>query len=103
MLSLVFVYSLVLTSCSPLHHPEVYYGNQAKGTNFYRMYLCGRGVGSLFKVAKNIAFPFMKNVVLPVVKDEASQLLKDVASRKSLKNSLKSSAKRTGKRVILKF
>ena len=44
----------------------------------------------------------MKNVVLPVVKDEGSQLLKDVASGKNLKNSLKSSAKRTGKRVIMK-
>ena len=82
--------------------PEVYYGNQAKGTNFYPTYQCGRGIGSLIKTAKNIAVPFMKNVVLPVVKDEASQLLKDVASGKSLKNSLKSLAKRTGKRVITK-
>ena len=82
--------------------PEVYYGDQAKGTNFYPMYQGGRGIGSLFKLAKNIAIPFMKNVVLPVVKDEASQLLKDVPSGKSLKNSLKSSAKRTEKRVIMK-
>ena len=82
--------------------PEVYYGNQAKGTNFYPTYQSGRGIGSLFKAAKNIAVAFMKNVLLPVVKDEASQLLKDVASGKSLKNSLKSSAKRTGKRVITK-
>ena len=59
-------------------------------------------IGSLFKVAKNIAVPFMKNVLLPVVKDKASQLLKDTAIGKGLKNSLKSSAKRTGKRVINK-
>ena len=44
----------------------------------------------------------MKKVILPVVKDEASQLLKDVASGKSLKNSLKSLAKGTGKHVIRK-
>ena len=81
--------------------PEVYYGNQAKGTNFYPTYQGDRGIGSLFKAAKNIAVHFMKNVLLPVVKDEASQLLKEVASGKSLKNSLKSSAK-TGKRVITK-
>ena len=82
--------------------PEVYYGNQAKATNFYLTYQGGRGIGSLFKAAKNIAIPFMKNVLLPVIKDEASQLLNDVASGKSLKNSLKSSAKRIGKRVITK-
>ena len=82
--------------------PEVYYGNQAKATNFYPTYQGGRGAGSLFKAAKNIAVPFMKNVLLPFVKDEASQLRKDVASGKSLKNSLKSSAKRTARRVITK-
>ena len=56
--------------------PEVYYGNQAEGTDFYLTYQGGKGIRSLFKAAKNIAVPFMKNVVLPVIKYEASQPLK---------------------------
>lgn len=82
--------------------PEVYYRQQAAGSNYYPVFQGGRGFGSLFKAAKNIALPFMKNVVLPVMKDEAGQLIQDVTSGKGIKQSLKRSAKRVGKRVITK-
>ena len=55
--------------------PEVYYSQQAAGTQYYPVFQGGRGFGSLFKAAKNIAVPFMKNIVLPVLKDEAGQLI----------------------------
>ena len=83
--------------------PDVYYGEQAAaGSQYYPVFQGGRGFGSLFKAAKNMALPFMKNIVLPVIKDEAGQLIQDVTSGKGLKASLKNSAKRAGKRVITK-
>ena len=82
--------------------PDVYYRQQASGTNYYPVFQGGRGFGNLFKAAKNIALPFMKNIVLPVIKDEASQLIQDVTSGKGIKASIKNSAKQAGKRVITK-
>ena len=65
--------------------PEVYYRQQASGSNYYLVFQGGLGFGSLFKAAKKLALPFMKNAVLPVMKDEAGQLVKDVTSGKGIK------------------
>ena len=77
--------------------PEVYYCQQAAGSNYYPGFQGGRGFGSLFEAAKNIALLFMKNGVLPVLKDEAGDLKQDVTSGKGIKRSLKASSKKVGK------